>query len=257
MFIPLRTTEPSHRLFTPHADYKMARSQPIVPLARTEVPRAVLAFPIAFQATAEGASLVAVMGLTTERNLFVTADNRWAGAYVPAIFRGYPFALGNTEDGRQVVCIDEDSGCLREGPGAKPLFDENDQPAPFLREIMGFLQQLARDRQATMAGVATLEKHGLLEAWPITIKAGERETNVTGLLRINESALNALEPAALAEVRDAGALPIAYGQLYSMGHLRLLGKMAEAHAKAAEQMQQKMHENASMFRDDDISFNFD
>lgn len=257
MFIPLRTTEPSHRLFTPRSDFKMARSQPIVPLARTEVPRAVLAFPIAFQATPEGACLVAVMGLTTERNLFVTGDNRWAGAYVPAIFRGYPFALGTTEDGRQVVCVDEDSDCLRDSPGAKPLFDDNGQAAPFLRQVMGFLQQLARDRQATMAGVAALEKHGLLEEWPITIKAGETETNISGLLRINETALNALEPAVLAEIRDASALPIAYGQLYSMGHLRLLGKMAEAHAKAAERMQQNMHENASMFRDDDISFNFD
>ena len=53
------------------------------------------------------------------------------------------------------------------------------------------------------------------------------------MFQIDEAALNALPDEAFLELRRAGALLIAYGQLLSMQHLPLLGQLADAHAKAA------------------------
>ena len=56
--------------------------------------------------------------------------------------------------------------------------------------------------------------------------------NVEGLYRIDEAAMNWLAAAVLMEVRDAGALALAYCQRLSMQHLPLMGQLVEAHAQA-------------------------
>jgi len=69
----------------------------------------------------------------------------------------------------------------------------------------------------------------------VTLKTGTGEQQIAGLFRTDEAALNQLPGEALLEVRQAGALPLAYCQLLSMQHLPLLGGLIEAHAKAAAQ----------------------
>lgn len=259
MFTALKKNNPNHAYCVPVQGFPAARAQPVAAITRAELSRAVLSLPLAFQRTEAAIHLVAIMGLSRDRNLFVTQDNRWAGSYVPAAFRAYPFALGKTPEGTQVVCIDEESGCLRQAPGegARELFTRDGEPGPFLNQLVQFLRQVNADLEATGQSCAVLDQHGLLEDWPLKIKSQSGEQTLSGFLRVNEAKLNELEPAALAEVRNAGALPIAFGQLYAMGHLATLGKLAEAHAKAAEAMRQKMRDSASMFEEPEITFNFD
>ena len=66
----------------------------------------------------------------------------------------------------------------------------------------------------------------------IKLKTDAGEQAINGLFQIDEAALNQLSADALLDVRNAGALPIAYCQLLSMQHLPLLGQMIEAHSKA-------------------------
>ena len=50
---------------------------------------------------------------------------------------------------------------------------------------------------------------------------------------MDEAALNALAGEAFLQLRHSGALVLAYTQLLSMQHLKVLGVLAQAHAKAA------------------------
>jgi len=60
------------------------------------------------------------------------------------------------------------------------------------------------------------------------------EQAVEGLFRIDEAALNQLPADAFMELRDSGALVLAYCQLLSMQHLPVLGQLAQLHAQAEQ-----------------------
>jgi hypothetical protein len=77
-----------------------------------------------------------------------------------------------------------------------------------------------------------LQKHQLIQHWPIKLQTTAGEQAVEGLFRIDETALNQLPAEALLELRNTGALLCAYCQLLSMQHLQTFGQLAAAHAQA-------------------------
>ena len=192
-----------------------------------------LSLPLAFIERAGAFVPVAVLGLQPGSNLFVAPDGRWAGPYIPAAFRSYPFRLAPTEDGQQVLCIDEDSGLVAKGPAGERFFNEDGQPAQTTLDILNFLNQIEQSRQATLAACVVLQKHQLIRPWPITVKTDAGEQAIAGLHQIDEAALGQLAGEALHELAQAGALPVAYCQLLSMQHLPALGQLAQARAQAA------------------------
>ena len=215
-----------------YTSYAHAEREAVMPLSVPELPKAVMSLPICFIRQGDAFYLAAMMNIQPGKNLLVAPNGQWVGPYVPAACRSYPFILGKTEDGKPVLCIDEDAGLVTDGPDGEAFFDENGEPAKAVLDVMGFLTQLEQGRQAAAAGCALLAKHALIQPWPITLKTDKGETTVDGLFRIDETALNQLSAEALLEVRNAGGLSIAYCQLLSMQHLSMLGKLAEIHANA-------------------------
>lgn len=233
-----------------YSSYAFAMRDSVLPLILAELPKAVMSLPIGFIEQADGFVPVAVMGLEPEKNLFVAQDGRWVQSYIPVACRSYPFRLANTTDGQRVLCIDEDSGLLGDGPEGEAFFDDAGQIAPALGEIVRFLEQTEQSRQATAGACAVLREHQLIKPWPITVKTATGEQSVGGLFQIDEAALNQLPAAALEAVRNAGALTVAYCQMLSMQHLPVLGQLAAAHAKAAQQAAQPLPQSAEL----DIEF---
>ncbi len=230
-------------------NYAFAGNDAIAAVQMHELPSAVLSMPIAFFEAGTGYSLVAVQSFQPGKNLFVAPDGRWVGGYIPVLYRGYPFVLGTDPEGKQLLCIDEDSGLLTDAPAADALpsnasaaatttpateafFAEDNQPSPAVAEVFSFLTQAATHRQATQLICATLQKYALIKPWPIKVQTDAGEQNIEGLFCIDESALNALPEAAFLELRTTGALPLAYCQLLSMQHLPLLTQLSKAHATA-------------------------
>ncbi len=213
--------------------YKFAALDVVVPLVITELPRAALALPIGFVAQGDDLMPAAIMGIARGENLLVALDGRWGGAYVPAVFRGYPFVLASAGDDREVLCIVEDSGLLTDNSDGEPFFDEKGNPSQPVADIVSFLQQVSIARKLTHRVCAVLKENGLIEPWPIVINAPSGDQNLEGLYRINEAALNTLPGEALLKVREAGGLPVAYCQLMSMQNLTMLGRLAAARAEAA------------------------
>ena len=224
------------------ASYAFAANDAVAAIHALELPNAVLSMPVAFLTADSGYSLVAVQSLSPGKNYFIASDGRWVGGYVPAVYRGYPFVLGTDAEGKQLLCIDEDSGLLIDGaaPDAAPagiplgeaFFTDDHQPTPVVSEVSGFLTQTATHRQGTQLVCSVLQKHALIKPWLIKVRAETGEQNVEGLFCIDEDALNQLPTEAFLELRAAGALPVAYCQLLSMQHLPLLAQLAKAHATA-------------------------
>lgn len=220
-----------HQHWLKQSGHRFAASDALCPLVAQELPKAMLSLPIGFIVEGDCFVPVAVQGLTPGQNLWVAADGRWLATYIPAPYRGYPFRMAPTEQGEQVLCIDEAGGLLSESAG-EPFFKEDGTPAQSVQEILTFFSQIEANRQLTRSICTVLQQHGLIQPWPITVQGEHGEQKVEGLFRIDEAALNALSAEALAEVRNTGGLIVAYCQMLSMQHLSTLGTLAQAHAEA-------------------------
>lgn len=208
-----------------NSSYFFASTDAVAPLVMQELPRASIDFPVGFMRVGNVFQLVAVQSLQPNSNLWVAADGRWLGDYVPAVYRGHPFVLAGTEDDRNVLCIREDSGLVSASDG-EPFFDADGQPAARVLDILHFLEQGAASGRLTKKLCGLLDKHHLIQPWNIQVKGDDGEQKVQGLFRVDETALNALPIAAFDELRQGGALPLVYCQLMSMQHLHTLGQMA-------------------------------
>lgn len=217
------------------SSYAFAATDTVVLLTATELPKAVMSLPVGFIEQAGAVIPVAVLGVQPGKNLFVAPDGRWVGKYIPAAFRSYPFRLAQTEDRQQVLCIDEDSGLITDGPEGEGFFTEDGQPTQAVSDILNFLTQTEQSRLAIGAACAVLQKHNLIRPWPITLKTDSGEQRITGMFQIDEAALNQLPGETLLEIHKAGGLPLAYCQLLSMQHLPVLGELIGAYAKLAAQ----------------------
>ena len=216
--------------------YAFAAQEAVVSLVALELPRAMISLPIALTQRGESYEPAAILSLQPGKGLFVAQSGSWAGDYIPSAFRAYPFRLAKTEGSQIVLCIDEDSGALREGSQGNRFFEDDGQPAKATLDVLNSLKSIEQSRQTTAVACAALQKHQLIQPWPVTTKTGTGEKQVAGLFNIDETALNKLSGEALQELAQTGALMIAYCQLLSMQHLPMLGQMAEAHAKAEQNL---------------------
>jgi hypothetical protein len=128
-------------------DYGFARNANPIPLVATELSMACKHFPILFT-DGDMPRMIALTGLTSGENLFVSKDGEWKTAtYVPAYVRRYPFIFLESDDHSQyTLCVDEAADVIvRDGEGA-PLF-ENGEPAEITKSALDF----CRDYQAHYA----------------------------------------------------------------------------------------------------------
>lgn len=257
---PISLNEFGNKRFRRFDSYQFAAQDALAPIVVKEMPKACLMLPIAFTHIGDDFVPVAVQGLQPGKNLFVAPDGRWVARYVPAIYRGYPFALANTEDGRQVLCFQENSGLL--GDEGEPFF-EDDKPTKAVNDILDFLTQLAVNRAATSRICSLLKQKKLIQPWPIKLQNPQNPDDgrsIDGLFRIDEAAFNGLDKDSLAELRDGGALPLIFCQLLSMQHLPVLGELAKALAEVERQAALPKNEAGEIdltFLADDTTISFE
>ena len=226
-------------------NFRFTAQTTVAPLVVAELSKAMMAFPIGFIRNGEVWNPAAILSLEPNRNLFVADDGRWIGTYQPAIFRGYPFRMIRTGEDKLTLCIDEESGLITDGPEGEPFFEDG-EVGTRLKQVVEFLTQVEQSRGATERACAALDRHGLIKPWAITLKGDTGERKIEGLSQVDEVALNALPIEAFDDLRQSGALPVAYCQLLSMQHLQVLGTLVQAHAKHAET---RAAEVATMFEE--------
>lgn len=225
-YVPLDAARHAGKRWLRDGRYPFAARDALVPMQAHELPQAMLSLPLAFVAGNDDFDLVAVQGLEPGVNALVDSDGRWLAAHVPTAYRCSPFLLAPANNGEHLVCIDEHSSVISDGPDGERLMDDSGAHTPALTELIKLLTQQHAGRAATATICALLNKHQLIQPWPIRLQHGERMHEVQGLYRVNEAALNALPAEALTELRDSGALVAAYCQMLAMQHLPKLSKAA-------------------------------
>lgn len=248
-YVPLNVKEHGSKRWRKVPSFAFAAGQSVVPVLLEELPHVIPTMPLAFlQNPAESASsrydLVAVLSATPGVNLYITPDGRWLGGYRPAAFRGHPFRLlkDNAAEPRHILCFDEESGLLTEPnePDSQPFFVEDGKPAPGVEKVLQFLKLQEQGRAATQHAVDLLAQHALVEPWTLNIKNPQGESvPVSGLFRINEAALKALDAQALKALQDGNALSLAYAQLYSQHRLSSFTRLYDLRQKLKESDQAK------------------
>jgi hypothetical protein len=250
---PITPENLSGRYWQRYTSYSFASSTQYAPLVLAELPRAMQSLPLAFAQERGSMYLVGVLGISPGENLFVNQKGQWMGAYVPSSFRSYPFKLGKVEHNQKMVlCIDEESGLISDEQG-EPFFDPNGALATPTREVMGFLKKVEQNRSVTQRAVDALAQAEVLSPWQPKVKVGDEERSIPGMLRLDEDKLSCLDNQEFLNLRKIGALPIAYAQLFSMGNIGVLKKLADFRKQEKAKVQgQTEPDLEKLFGQDDL-----
>jgi hypothetical protein len=244
-YTPLDSTEHRSHGWKLQPDFRFAQTDVCAPLLLAEIAHASAIYVVGFtQRPAGGYQLVALLGLRPGENLFVDSAGRWLRDYIPSWYRAYPFRiLQGRQDDKQVNMLgfDQDSGLYREQPDPgkreQRFFDDKGQLQPFTRQLVAFLEAMISGERQTQRAVDALAAAQLLEPWPLPVEdpgpnPSPNQAMLSGLYRVGQGALNALEATALHELRDTGALALAYAQMFYPPRLKFLRQLdAAKHAK--------------------------
>jgi hypothetical protein len=233
-------------------NFNFAANDALCPLVVHEFPQAIMSLPVGFIPLEQGYTPVAILGLEQGKNLLVDAQGKWRGRYIPNAYRCHPFLLADGEDDKRILCIDEDIGIADDGEDGESIFGEDGEASETISSILDFLNKNSINRKPTKIICDCIQKHGLIEPWPIAVMIDDENRGVSGVFRINETALNALSRTALKELRDCSALVVVYSQLLSMGHLQNLAQEIQSTPEIAPS-----ELNFDAFSSESGSLNFD
>jgi hypothetical protein len=212
--------------------YSFASTEAAVALVASEFARAALALPIAFVEHADFFVPVMLTSPMPSRNAAVGPAGQWFVGYVPAVLRAYPFSL-RTSAKQEILCVDEDSGLIvDEDHTTEKLFEADGSISPSVSSVLQLLRHLDQNRIATNQAVVALSDAGVIRQWPLVVPVGDQQIPVDGLYCVDEVAVNALDDAALVEIRRA--LGMAYAQILSMGQVDVLSRLASVQEKASQ-----------------------
>jgi hypothetical protein len=234
---PTAVTKQTHsdKSWARFTSYSFAAETNLVAIVAAEIAKAVHAFPMGFVKTKDSFRLVAVLSLKPGTNLFVAPNGQWLGSYIPSAFRSHPFLLADSEKtDAPILCVDQDSGLIREDTSAEAFFDEQGELSQPVAGILDFLSQIEQNRKLTNQAVSVLADVGVIVEWPLKIKQGDKESPITGLYMIDEQKLNSLEDELFITLRKAGALPVAYAQVLSMSNVQVFEQLAKIQEQNAE-----------------------
>ncbi|GHA88421.1 peptidase [Algimonas arctica] len=209
--------------------FEFMRKSHFLPLTAAEFGAAAASYPIIF--AGEDRSPLAVMGIRTEENLFVTDGQFHTDYYMPAFARRYPFVLASDQgNDRFVVCVDEKASCVTNKNPGQPFFTGEDT-STFTKEAFGFLQNFERDRQATTAMINELKDLDLFESKDMHFQGqnadgspGERQ-KIADYFAISEEKLRNLPADKLKSLAERGILAVVYAHLISLSNWQRLVNM--------------------------------
>ncbi len=179
-------------------------------------------YPILFRLDDERERFIAlaIFGFENGENLFLE-EGKWDASYRPLAMAIKPFLIGGGPSGKQVH-IDMNSARVGGDEGVR-LFDEDDQPTPYLEAMAEKLGELDAGYQASEAFLGALHHHALLEPLTLEITLDDGSTNrLVGFHGIDEGRLRALDAAALGELHSAGHLMPVFMALASLGRIEEL-----------------------------------
>lgn len=216
------------RKILPSTGFGFARKANSLYLAGVEFNEACKEYAIVFTRMGDRVVPVVMLGLRSRENLFVDDREQWAGQYIPAFVRRYPFVLADLPGSQMGVCIDEAFAGLNDAEG-EALFDAQGNDTPFLRNALEFLHQYQKEYLRTEGFCRRLEQAGLLMEMNARADLVDgRSFTVSSLLVVDEAKLAALADAQAVALFRAGDLHLISMHLLSLSNMRkLVDRVAE------------------------------
>jgi hypothetical protein len=209
--------------------FEFMADQHFLPITAPEFGSAAASFPVIF--AGDDRTPLAVMGIRTGENLFVTEGRFAQDFYMPAFARRYPFVLaGDKANDRYVVCVDESAECVTNKSPNQMFFDKEETSA-FTQEAFTFLQNFERDRQATQLMIEKFKELDLFEQKDMHFQGqnpdgspAERQ-KIADYFAVTEERLRKLPAKTLKEFSENGYLAVAHAHMISLGNWQRLVNM--------------------------------
>ena len=202
----------------PKGGYAFAADQHIVSVVLHEFSHVALSYPIVFVKNGESASFrpMALLGLEIGKNLFVDPEGRWlSGAYVPAAFRRYPFALTDNGQGSFAICFDSSSPFIDTAEGER-LFNDQGEVTNTMESVTTFLKDLMSSEVAAGAFCEHLSKLDLLVPCEFKVQQPDGLKTYGGSFMVDEQKLFTLAKEEFLTLRESGFLGPIYAHLLSL-----------------------------------------
>lgn len=196
----------------------------MVPVMPGEFLKLAIDYPIVLTKNAETGQFVcvALFGFAEGENLFWRGGH-WDSLYTPLNIARQPFFVGTDDDGQPLVCIDEDSPCVRggaEGERGERLFDDAGAATAYLQKMQGILAQLLDGERRGAEFVQQLQQLELLTPMRLEVTfADGKAQRVEGLYTVDEEKLQSLTGEPLQQLHAGGHLAHIHTMLTSLGHI--------------------------------------
>lgn len=219
-WIPINKQQHLHASYQLQGGYQHSQAHRFIPALMSELDLLIGDFPLAFRQTDTGFELVVLLSLHQPTNLYVNDKGVWLAPYVPALFRGYPFGLLQTDSQDWILGVDEQAQQFSHQPTGHPqrLFSDQGELTPSATELLGFLHQCQQQRERTQEQVNQLVNAGVLAPWPLPWNATPESSDgqlIDGLYRIDMARLQSLDASQAQALLTSGALKIVYAQAFS------------------------------------------
>lgn len=208
-------------------NYSYAADLHFVPVVAGELLKAAAYLPLVFAKLTGSFQLMAVMSLQPGTNLLVGPQGQWLGGYIPALLRGYPFTLLQSDKGEYTVYSTTEGEHIVTAEEGAPYFDAQGKLSPESQKAVDYLTEVMRSRAQTQRAINALAAAGLIVPWQLATNHNGETQAVEGVYRLDEAKLSTLKPQQLVKLRDEGALPIAYAQLFAREHFSHLQRAAQ------------------------------
>lgn len=216
-------------------NYAFAQKTNSIPLAAVEFFDTAREYPIAFTGKEGGALFpIALMGVRQNENLFVSADGKWEGRYVPAFVRRYPFVLAEKDDAEDFnVYLDEAYPGFGAADGER-LFTDEGEHTPLLKQALEFLGTYQGEIKRTRLFVERLQALDLLIPRVLeVVRKDQGPLVLQGFSVVDEGRLMGLGDAQLLELARSGLLAWIYAHLMSLGNVSDLAARLDRRLSAA------------------------
>lgn len=225
-------------------------------LGLKEAAKAAVNLPLAFMRNADGLfQLVSVQGFQPQENLLVSKEGRWLSNYIPAQYRFHPFILVQNDKEQLVLCFNNFHKQLNSNSDGEPFFSEENELVPIINQVFEGLVERWHGLKQAESIAKKLDTLGLITPWDIMIESGGKGIRVEGYYSVDEQKFTELNAEDLCELRDTGALALAYCQMISMNNLNYLKNLKAE--KMGETSKSDGEINFALESGNDQSLNFD
>jgi hypothetical protein len=210
--------------FLERTDYEFCRDLNSVPLLTAEFAAALSEYVIVFRETANLMMPVAVLGIRSAENLYLSRQGGWEARYTPAFARRYPFIFASADNNQTfTLYIDEAFAGFNQSGRGERLFDEQAKATPFVDKMLKFLQRYQSEFQRTRDFCKKLKELNLMQPMQaqISLKSGENMA-LGGFSIVDRARIKTLSTDALKGLLESDELELIFAHVASLRNFSVL-----------------------------------